>query len=129
MSRQPRKSKQRLDRWAERMLASYIEDKTTADRTRIEASMELADLAMFDPAIFWEFIEFAAASNTPVDRLAGLGHDGLYWLLRNHPDDYDKRLAGLVRRDERFRILVRELDPDRIAPDVWRQIEAALVSD
>jgi hypothetical protein len=34
----------------------------------------------------------------------------------------------LVRRDERFRALVQEIDSDRIAPDVWRQIEAALAA-
>lgn len=62
------------------------------------------------------------------DTLRDLGESGLYWLLRRHPDDYDQRLAALVRRDERFRLLVQEIDSDRIAPDVWRQVEAAFRS-
>lgn len=123
-----KQAKQRLDRWLERMLASYIGDDDKADRTQVDARIELGDLAMFDPPTFWEFVEYVATSAVPADQLTGLGHGGLFWLLRNHPDSYDKRLAGLVRRDERFRVLVREIDPDRIAPDVWRQIEAALAS-
>lgn len=127
MTQKPdKKAKQRLDLWLERMLASYVGDERKADRTRVEASIELGNLAMFDPTMFWEFIEYVAASDVQSDQLGGLGNGGLYWLLRNHPDDYDKRLAGLVRRDARFRLLMRELDPDRIAPDVWRQIQAAL---
>jgi hypothetical protein len=111
------------------MLAACTANSKNANRTHNEASIELGDLAMFEPAVFWEFIEHVAASSASVEQLRGLGHDGLYWLLRNHPDDYDKRLAGLVRRDERFRLLIREVDPDRIAPDVWRQIDDALAGD
>lgn len=126
MKRQTDGAKDGLDRWLERMLAAYVGDSEKADRTNADARFELENLAMHDPGLFWEFIEYVAASSTPVDKLRGLGRDGLYWLLRRNPDDYDKRLAGLVRRDERFRALIGELDPDRIAPDVWRQIQAAL---
>lgn len=118
-----------LDRWAKRLLAAYIGESRGADRTQVDACIELGDLAMFDPTVFWEFIEYVAESSTPAERLSGLGHGGLYWLLRRHPDDFDKRVAGLVRRDPRFRLLIEEIDPDCIAPDVWRQIEAALAGD
>src|ERR1700742_2077234 len=107
------------------MLASYIGTRN-ADRTRTEASIELENLAMFEPSTFWEFIEHLAATSASAEALEGLGERGLYWLLRKHPDEYSERIAGLVRRDKRFRRLVREVDADRIAPDVWRQIEAGL---
>lgn len=124
-----RKAKKRLEKWLARILASYTGDASKADRTQVEASIELGDLARFDPTTFWEFIEYVAESRVPAEQLRGLGADGLYSLLRHYPDDYDKRLAGLVRRDARFRVLIREVDPDRVAPDVWRQIEAALASE
>src|SRR4051812_45138123 len=95
-----RKAKQRLDRWLQRMLASYTGDDSKADRTRSEASIELGDLARFEPTAFWEFIEYVAESPVPADQLRGLGWDGLCSLLRHYPDDYDRRVAGLVRRDE-----------------------------
>jgi hypothetical protein len=123
----PKDSKSRqaqLDSWCKRLLAAYTRDLQSPDRT--EASIELGDLAMFDPTTFWEFVEYVAASPTAVEKLSGLGHGGLYWLLRNHPDDYDKRLAALVRDDERFRYLIHEVDSDLVAPDVWRKIEAGL---
>ncbi|WP_156467288.1 MULTISPECIES: hypothetical protein [unclassified Phenylobacterium] len=123
-----RKARQRFDRWLERILASYISDESKADRTRVEASIELGDLASFEPETFWWFIEYVEASSVPVEKLEGLGFD-LFTLLRNYPDRYDKRIAGLVRRDERFRVLMGEIDPDRVAPDVWRQIEAALAGE
>ncbi len=119
-------SRAHLDRWCKRLLAAYTGDAKNADRSRTDASIELGNLAMFEPTTFWEFIEYVAASPTAAEKLQGLGHGGLYWLLRNHPDGYDKRLAALVRDDERFRHLIREVDPDRIAPDVWRKIEAGL---
>jgi hypothetical protein len=71
-------------------------------------------------------MEFVERSSIESEKLRGLGADGLYWLLRQSPDHYDRRLAGVVRGDARFRDLIREIDPDRIAPDVWRQMEAAL---
>lgn len=122
-------AQQHRDKWAKGLLAAYTRDGGTTDREHSEASIQLGDLAMFEPTLFWEFIEFVAASSVASEKLSGLGADGLYWLLRRHPDDYDKRLAGLVRRDARFRDLIREIDPDRIAPDVWRQMEAALAGD
>lgn len=122
-------AQQRRDKWAKRLLAAYARDGGVTDREHLEASIELGDSAMFEPTLFWEFVEFVAASSVASDKLSGLGADGLYWLLRRHPDDYDKRLAGLVRQDARFRDLIREIDPDRIAPDVWRQMEAALAAD
>lgn len=124
-----RKAKVRLDKWLDRMLASYTEDDSKADRTQTEASIELGDLARFDPTTFWEFMEYVADSAVPAEQLRGLGWSGLYPLLRYYPDDYDKRIAGLLRRDGRFRQLIREVDPDRVAPDIWRQIEAALAGE
>ncbi len=124
-----RRANQRLDKWLERILASYTGDETKADRTRTEASMELEDLARFDPHAFWPFMEYVAESAVPVEQLRGLGWSGLYPLLRYYPDEFDKRIAGLIRRDHRFRELVREVDPDRVAPDIWRQIEAALADE
>lgn len=118
-----------LDKWLKRIFAAYTKAPKGADRTYTEACIELGNLAMWEPSTFWEFIEYVAASSAPIEQLKGLGDIGLYSLLRNYPDSYDKLIAGLVRRDERFRILIQEVDSDRVAPDIWRQIEAALAGD
>lgn len=118
------KTRQHLDKWLAWALAAYV--RGYPDEEYSEASSQVYDLAMFEPETFWYFMEYVAASNIPAENLNGLGECGLYWLLRHYPDSYDKRLAGLVREDERFRHLIQEVDPDRVAPDVWRRMEAAL---
>lgn len=46
------KARERLDHWLDRLVASYIEDRSRADLTRTEASIELSNLAMFEPTRF-----------------------------------------------------------------------------
>ena len=120
----PDKTRERLHKWLARMLAAYA--KGYPNEEHLEASRQLHDLATDDPYTFWYFMEYVAASDVPADKLRGLGEFGLYNLLRKHPDEFDILVAALVRDDERIRHLIREVDQDRIAPDVWRKIEAGL---
>jgi hypothetical protein len=123
-TKKPDRTRQRLEKWLAWVLAAYV--RGHPDEEYSEASTQLHDLAMFEPETFWYFMEYVATSDIPAEKLHNLGRFGLYWLLRHYPDAYDKRVAALVREDERFRQLIREVDPDRIAPDVWRRMEAAL---
>jgi hypothetical protein len=58
--------------------------------------------------------------------LVGLGAGAVTWLLRWHPDDFDERVAGLIRRDRQMWDVAVEIDRQRVAPDVFAKLEAAL---
>ena len=117
------------ERWLATLLAAYSRrgggDIPTREAYH-QASQQLDDLASHEPETFWRFLELALEAPTPFEALSGLGRGPLMWLLRYYPDHFDKRVAGAARRDQRMRQLVAEIDPDRIAPDVWRQLGAAM---
>lgn len=112
------------ERWLTALLAVYRRHEGGDDY--FQASQQIEDLAMQEPETFWRFMELALDSPATAYELRDLGHGPLLWLLRYYPDNFDKRVAGAVRRDQRMRSLVGEMDQDRVAPDVWRQLKVAL---
>jgi hypothetical protein len=112
------------ERWLSALLTSYRQREVGDEY--FQTCQRIDDLAMHEPETFWRLVELALDSPATAQELKGLGHGPLLWLLRYYPDHFDKRVAGAARRDERMRCLVREMDQDRVAPDVWRQLEAAL---
>ena len=83
---------------------------------------------MYDPEAFWQFLLLFLERRSGLTDLVGLGLS-LTWLLRYHPDQFDERVAGLVRRDRQAREIVSGIDQERIAPDVWAKLEAALEAE
>jgi hypothetical protein len=63
-----------------------------------------------------------------LDDLVGLGAGPVTWLLRWHPDQFDERVAGLIRRDRQMWEIGIEIERERIAPDVFAKIQAAFDS-
>jgi hypothetical protein len=106
-----------------------------ADRALLEAYLgdgfttwfiQLDDLAMHDPEAFWRFLLLLLERKPGLIHLVGLGAGPLTRLLRCHPDDFDERVAGLVRRDRQMWDLAAEIDRERVAPDVYAKLEAAI---
>lgn len=92
----------------------------------MEAKLQLDDLAMHDPEAFWHFLLLLLESRSGRNHLVGLGAGPLTWLLRWHPDSFDERVAGLIRRDTQMWDVAIEVDRERIAPDVYAKLEAAM---
>jgi hypothetical protein len=123
----PNSIDQLVDRQLKELLTAYVDRGATGGSItdqHLRASQQLDDLAMHDPERFWRFTEMALASSLEASALAGLGAGPLTWLLRWHPDDFDSRVAGMMRASAVMRTLVAEMDAERIAPDVWMQLEA-----
>jgi hypothetical protein len=92
----------------------------------MEAKLQLDDLAMHDPEAFWRFLLLLLERKPGLTHLVGLGAGPLTWLLRWHPDDFDERVAGLIRRDGQMWDVAVEVDRQRVAPDVYAKLEAAM---
>ena len=81
---------------------------------------------MHAPEAFWDFLSLLLERRPGLSELIALA-SSLTWLLRYYPDHFDERVAGVARRDEQMREILSAVDPDRIAPDVWAKIEAAIL--
>lgn len=90
-----------------------------------ETEGQVENLAMHAPEAFWDFLSLLLERRPGLTDLVPLGMS-LTWLLRYYPDHFDERVAGLARQDQQMRDILSAVDPDRIAPDVWTKIEAAV---
>jgi len=114
-----RKTKPKPDRFLRQLAEAYLSEDTAErlSQARLNASMQLEDLAMHQPEAFWECLLLLLERRPGLDTLVSLATP-LTWLLRLHPDQFDERVAGLARRDSQMWDIVSAVDRDRIAPDV-----------
>lgn len=126
MSRKAKNSPE--DRADRALLDAYLDDGRAGPEPRawMEAKLQLDDLAMHDPEAFWRFLLLLLERKPGLTHLVGLGAGPLTWLLRWHPDDFDERVAGLIRRDGQMWDVAVEVDRQRVAPDVYAKLEAAM---
>lgn len=90
-----------------------------------EIEVQVENLAMHAPEAYWDFLSLLLERRPGLTDLVPLGMS-LTWLLRYYPDHFHERVAGLARQDQQLRNILSAVDPDRIAPDVWTKIEAAI---
>jgi hypothetical protein len=122
------RSARQNERQRDRVLFDLVRDYDRKSPGHLDATQQVDDLAFDSPELFWKFLEAVVASDIPLSDLGDIGWGPLTWLLRRHPDGWAERVAGFARRDNRMRSLIDGVDQDRIAPDVWRRLEAAMRS-
>lgn len=113
-----------------RLLQAYLNDGGAGPEPEAyrAAKQQLHDLAMHEPEALWEFLQLLLEGRPGLDDLVGLGGGPVTWLLRWHPDQFDERVTGLIRRDPQMREIGIEIEPERVAPDVYAKVQAALDS-
>ena len=113
-----------------RLVEAYLNDGGAGPEPEAyrAAKQQLDDLAMHEPEALWEFLILLLEGRPGLDDLVGLGAGPVTWLLRRHPDQFDERVAGLIRRDRQMWEIGIEIERERIAPDVFAKIQAALDS-
>lgn len=126
MSKRDKRVAHRADRATRDLVEAYI--RAGAEpwwEPGREAEGHVENLAMHAPEAFWDFLSLLLERRPGLSELVGLG-TAMTWLLRYYPDRFDERVAGGARRDQQMRDILSGVDPDRIAPDVWAKIEAAI---
>lgn len=122
-----RQSERRTDEYLRDLLAAYADRRAStgsrAGRAHLDATQSVDDLAFHQPEIFWRFCEIATESDVSLEDLGDLGWGPLTWLLRLYPDTFAKRVADAAHGNPRMRSIVAGVDPDRVAPDVWRRLQ------
>lgn len=126
MSKRDKRAAHRADRATRDLVEAYLRAGSEPwwEPGR-EAERQVESLAMHAPEAFWDFLSLLLERRPGLSDLVPLG-TSLTWLLRYYPDHFDERVAGLAGQDQQMREILSAVDPNRIAPDVWTKIEAAV---